>query len=133
MARARNLPSAPGLEARCHASNARRAENRVLNAQPLERYAPVKVLGGKPSDSASPSTLSICEAAAMARARNSPEASGLEARCLASQPQPAEPAVEPELNLDALPPAEPEPMADEPPPEGKGSRRQKTNRTGEET
>jgi hypothetical protein len=101
-ARARNSPAAPGLEARC----------RAINARPPEIREPVKVLGRMDPTGPAPSTLSICEAAELARARNNPSAAGLEARCRAVQAQ-----QEPPLDADQV--ADPEPVAapEEPGPE----------------
>lgn len=69
VARARNSPAAPGLEAQCLAEG---------SVKPIGR---VKLPDGTPTKS----TLTKCEAAKQARARNSPAAPGLEAQCLAEQ------------------------------------------------
>lgn len=70
-ARARNSPAAPGLEAQCRAAGA------------AGEIAPVRAqtrVG--PDPGATPSTPKpLCEAARMARERNSPAAPGLEAQC----------------------------------------------------
>lgn len=69
LARARNSPAAPGLEAQCLAEG---------SVKPTAR---VKL----PDGTTTKSTLTKCEAAKQARARNSPAAPGLEAQCLEEQ------------------------------------------------
>lgn len=87
-ARARNSPAAPGLEAQCRA------------AGPAGETPPVKAIGrvkvtptGAPPADAQPRP--ICDVAKEARARNSPAAPGLEARCRAAGEAPAD-------NVDAF-------------------------------
>ena len=71
-ARARNSPAAPGLEAQCRAAGV------AGETPPVKAVGRVK--GETPTDAQS---LSICDAAREARARNSPAAPGLEEKCRA--------------------------------------------------
>jgi len=85
-ARARNSPAAPGLEAQCEKSGE--------GAQPILKAQGRVVIPGAPVKK-----LPICDAARLARARNSPAAPGLEAQCKAAgeavqpaQDEPIQPA-----------------------------------------
>ena len=69
LARERNSPAAPGLEEKCRAQQAIKAQGRV------------KLPEGTPPNPPIP----ICESARLARARNSPAAPGLEQKCLAAK------------------------------------------------
>src|SRR5260370_1203152 len=71
-ARARNSPTAPALEARCRAAGA-------AGETPVQALGRVKGVPPTPS-----SARSICDRAREARARNSPTAPALEARCRAA-------------------------------------------------
>ena len=77
-ARTRNSPAAPGLEEKCRAAGA---------AGEIPPKAPVKAIGRvkvPPGTTPTGPPVSICEYAREARARNSPAAPGLEAKCRAA-------------------------------------------------
>lgn len=75
-ARARNSPAAPGLERQCAAQKPPVSLGKV-------KPPPVD-LGKVKSEGAPPPQRTLCEAAADARARNSPAAAGLERQCRAA-------------------------------------------------
>lgn len=79
LASARNSPAAAGLEARCR-------NEQALATKP---QAPIKTLGPVRSLPAAGPPLPICESARLARARSSPAAPGLDARCRALEAQAA--------------------------------------------
>jgi hypothetical protein len=81
-ARARNSPAAPGLEAKCAAEGGQAAASPPPQPSApgtVKRQGRVRVEGAPATKPSAP----ICELARVARARNSPAAPGLEAKCAA--------------------------------------------------